>query len=346
MYVYYFSTVPELEFQGVIISVFNTLFSSQIKDGYHSQLLPQFSGVRNKLRWHGIVPSHVLPCWCIISYYNELFPGPSGQGDINGLARIPYSFSYVVFLHGCMCMCMWCVCISILVWLGYSQDAIEWTKNHTEIPIYFLSLYLIVVFYVPGVMGEKAYKMYSGLYVVRMQMQSFGVHFMFRIMPAKYLNLKLNSFVDRRHRFALWNLLLCSFSIIGCYKTLPTLLTGTICFSSKAFYSFVFLRIHAHTHNGLELTPPTCPVRAKTRSWQITMGKADKLTSLVQALWWSYVFRRVQASTSTVLCIRCAPTPRTGTCRGLPGCGRRFLCSARYLNCTVGIMLALMNRFW
>jgi len=67
------------------------------------------------------------------------------------------------------------------------QDAIEWTQNHTEIPVYALALYLFTVF-----------------------------HF------AKSIP---NGFKMRK-LFASWNMLLSVFSIIGACKTVPVLISA------------------------------------------------------------------------------------------------------------------------
>eukprot|EP00038_Savillea_parva_P007422 m.170039 g.170039 ORF g.170039 m.170039 type:complete len:307 (-) comp13185_c0_seq1:139-1059(-) len=84
---------------------------------------------------------------------------------------------------------------------------VEWTAQHTEIPVYFLTAYLAITFNGPQMLEEK------DPYPIRSQ-------------------------------FALWNLLLAVFSIIGCYKTMPVLvqalqthgLTYTACTNPSEWY--------------------------------------------------------------------------------------------------------------
>ncbi|GMI21326.1 hypothetical protein TrCOL_g2404 [Triparma columacea] len=69
-----------------------------------------------------------------------------------------------------------------------TDDAVRYTIEHTEIPILFVSAYLVTVFYVPD------------------------------FMPSKGFNL--------RRLWAFWNLLLSIFSILGALRTVPYLMTA------------------------------------------------------------------------------------------------------------------------
>jgi elongation of very long chain fatty acids protein 6 len=91
------------------------------------------------------------------------------------------------------------------------EDAIAWTRNHAEIPVFAVGLYLWFIFYFP-------------------KMQEWG------ILPN--INLRLKTL------FALWNMLLSLFSIIGATRVVPHLIHElktegffyTVCGNSRERY--------------------------------------------------------------------------------------------------------------
>ena len=95
------------------------------------------------------------------------------------------------------------------------QAWIEFTRAHTEIPIFAVCAYFLVVFYVPNLLDESGH---SGF--------------------------KL------RGPFAAWNLILAVFSLVGTTRTLPHLIsswrthgfTYTACQDPKEWYPLVSLR--------------------------------------------------------------------------------------------------------
>ena len=86
-----------------------------------------------------------------------------------------------------------------------THAAIEWARNHADVPVFAISIYLIIVFYVPSYMGK----------------------------PFQLRNL-----------WSAWNLILSCFSILGAMRTVPHLyralmkegFTFTVCAEPESWY--------------------------------------------------------------------------------------------------------------